>query len=209
MSPPTPYCLTRDPSRPNDGQTSWDTPRGQVAMYAPTHAVPYYRIVWGNPQGGTTVGRFFDRAWAKALAREELIIAGATPRNEQSVAAGIDYWLSPEHPKPRGLWGESHSKTMTYYADRYFRSGFGRTRALDLRRVHIQRAVNMAPTASEGRNVRRAARSLVSALRQGDYLLESQVIDLSTVWWHGDRTQTATEQTNDSVDLVPRNKRPT
>ncbi|RNM13152.1 tyrosine-type recombinase/integrase [Nocardioides pocheonensis] len=209
MPRPQPYDRYEDPTRPDDDQTSWDTPLGLVALYAPTQAVPYYRIVWGNPQEGTTVGRYFDRGWAKALVREQLIVAGATPRTEQPVSVGIDYWLSPERPKPRGSWGESHTKTMTYYAERYFRPVFGTTRHLDLRRSHVQQAVNLAPTESEGRNVRRAARSLIGALRQGDYLLENQVIDLATVWWHGVRIVKVTDQSDGRVDFVPRSKRPT
>ena len=69
--------------------------------------------------------------------------------------------------------------------------------------------MNLAPTVSEGRNVRRAARSLIGALRQGDYLLENQVIDLSTVWWHGVRAAKVTEQSDGRIEFVPRNKRPT
>ncbi|GAA4700016.1 hypothetical protein GCM10023349_15680 [Nocardioides conyzicola] len=209
MARPRSYDPTEDPTRPNDDQAAWDTPVGLVAVYAPTASVPYYRIVWGNPQEGTTAGRYFDRAWAKALAREQLILAGSTPRTEQRTSVGIDYWLSPDRPKPRGSWGQSHTKTMTYYADRYFRPVFGSTRHLELRRSHVQQAVNLAPTESEGRNVRRAARSLVGALRQGDYLLENQVIDLATVWWHGARVVTVVEQSDGRVEFVPRSRRPT
>jgi len=46
-----------------------------VAIYAPTRALPYYRMIWGTA-GGTTVGRDFERAWGKALVREQLIVAG-------------------------------------------------------------------------------------------------------------------------------------
>jgi integrase len=209
VAAPKPYDRTADPTRPNNDESSWDTPLGLVAIYAPTGAVPYYRIVWGNPQEGTTAGRTFERAWAKALAREQLILAGATPRTEQATNVGIDYWLSPERPKPRGPWGESHTKTMTYYAARYFRTTFGGVPLLELRRSHIQQAVNLAPTENEGRNVRRAARSLLGALRQGDYLLETQMIDLTTVWWHGERKAKVTEQGEDKANYVPRDKRPT
>lgn len=209
MARPSPYERAADPTRPDGDVAAWDTPVGLVAMYAPTPSVPYYRITWGNPQEGTSAGRYFDHAWAKALAREQLLLAGATPRTEFGASVGIDYWLSPERPKPKGAWGESHTKTMTYYATRYFRPVFGHVRHLDLRRSHVQQAVNLAPTESEGRNVRRAARSLVGALRQGDYLLESQVIDLGTVWWHGLRETTALEQGDGPAEYVPRNQRPT
>ncbi|KRA30958.1 MULTISPECIES: tyrosine-type recombinase/integrase [unclassified Nocardioides] len=209
MATPQPYERRTDTTRPAGEDASWETPVGLVAMYAPTRAVPYYRIVWGSPQEGTTAGRRFDRAWRKALAREQLILAGATAKTEWATFVGIDYWLSPDRPKPRGSWGESHTKTMTYYAERYFKTTFGGVRHLDLRRAHFQQAVNLAPTESEGRNVRRAARSLIGALRQGDYLLENQMIDLSTVWWHGERRVKAAEQGDDKTDFVSRTKRPT
>ncbi|MGK2874471.1 MAG: hypothetical protein ACSLEW_02375, partial [Nocardioides sp.] len=209
MARPKPYEPSADTTRPHDEQNAWDTPAGLVALYAPTPAVPYYRIAWGNPQEGTTAGRHFDRAWSKALAREQLLQAGATRRTEAPTSDGIEYWLSPDRPKPRGLWGESHTKTMTYYAERYFKPVFGSVRNLDLRRSHVQQAVNLAPTESEGRNVRRAARSLIAALRQGDFLLDNQTIDLSTVWWHGLRVPKVTEQGEGPANVVDRTKRPT
>src|SRR4029077_2076923 len=98
---PRPYDRAEDPTRPDGEQTSWDSPLRLVAIYAPTRALPYYRIVWGIPQEGTTVGRYFERAWGKALAREQLIVAGATPKTEQTTSVGTDYWLAPERPKPR------------------------------------------------------------------------------------------------------------
>jgi integrase len=208
MALPQPYDADADTTRPEE-ESAWETPSGLVVMYAPTSAVPYYRIVWGTPQHGTSAGRVFDRAWDKALAREQLLLEGATPKTELSASVGITYWLSSTRPKPRGEWGASHTKTMTYYADRYFRPGFGGVPHLQLRRGHFQDAVNRAPTQSEGRNVRRAARSLVGALRQGDFLMDQQVIDLSTVWWHGDRAIRAREQGQERIQYVDRSKRPT
>lgn len=95
MVRPQPYDRAADPTRPDGEHAAWDTPAGLVAMYAPTALVPYYRITWGNPQEGTSVGRYFDTAWAKALTREQLLLAGATPRTELRTSVGIDYWLSP------------------------------------------------------------------------------------------------------------------
>jgi hypothetical protein len=54
VPPAKPYDRGADVTRPDGEHTSWETPTGTVVMYAPTHAVPYYRIVWGNPQEGTT-----------------------------------------------------------------------------------------------------------------------------------------------------------
>lgn len=178
-------------------------------LYAPTGSVPYYRIVWGTPQQGTSAGRVFDQAWVKALTREQLLLDGATRKTELAAKVGIAYWLSPTRPKPRGEWGASHTKTMTYYADRYFLTVFGHVPHLELRRGHFQEAINRAPTQGEGSNVRRAARSLIGALRQGDFLLDQQIIDLSTVWWHGDRAVVVREQGQERIQYVDRAKRPT
>jgi integrase len=74
---------------------------------------------------------------------------------------------------------------MAAYTRVYFMPASSHLRCMDLRRSHVQQWVNAAPTASEGRNIRRAAASLIGALRQGDFLLDNQVIDLSNVFWHG------------------------
>lgn len=185
-----------DPTRPDDGAEAWQTPQGLVRVSVPTSAVEYYRITWVDSNGTraqTTAGRVFVKAWAKALAREADLLRGATPRSEKHLDEGINYWLDPNRPTPRGGWGDSHRHNMTAYARTYFRPQFGQLRCLDLRRSHIQVSVNAGPTASEGRNIRRAAASLIGALRQGDYLLDSQIIDLSNVFWHGTDASTRIE----------------
>jgi hypothetical protein len=176
-----------DPTRPDDGASKWVTPNGLVEVTAPAGKSPYYRLFWGCPRQQTSGGRTFADAWTKALKREALLVSGATPKTERPVLDGIDYWLDPARPTPRGGWGASHRGNMERYAKDYFKPTFGKVQHHNLRRSHFQDAVNLAPTPSEGSNVRRAASSLLKALRQGDYLLDTQVIDLSAVWWHGER----------------------
>lgn len=174
-----------DNRRPDD---AWRTPHDLVLLTAPTTPEGYYRLRWTTPGGGrgqTTGGRTFEGAWQKALTREADLLRGATPKTEKPIRDGIAYWLDPERPTPRGGWGPSHRHHMNAYARVYFLPTFGRERCMDLRRSHIQQCVNAAPTASEGRNIRRAAASLIGALRQGDFLLDNQVLDLSNVFWHG------------------------
>lgn len=177
-----------DSTRPVDGSEAWTTPRGLVLVTAPRSPTAYYRLQWQGPDGRrrqTTGGRTFAKAWAKALARETDLVSGATSKSEEPCSAGIAYWLDPRRPTPRGGWGESHRSNMEAYARNYFIPSFGRVRGMDLRRTHIQQCVNAAPTASEGRNIRRAASSLIGALRQGEFLLDDQLIDLANVFWHG------------------------
>lgn len=180
-----PYDPGQDTTRPHDGATAWESPRGLVTLTAPSGVCPYYRLAWGSPREQSTAGQEFATAWRKALKREQLLVAGATKKTDRPARDGIAYWLDETRPTPKGGWGASHRSNMEAYADRYFRPTFGKVAHQDLRRSHFQRAVNAAPTSSEGRNVRRAASSLLKALRQGDWLLDSQVIDLSAVWWHG------------------------
>ncbi len=169
-----------------------------MVLTAPTASLPYYRLTWKSPQGRrrqTSVGTEFRKGWARALEIEGDLISGATPKSERPCSEGLAYWLDPHRPTPRGGWGESHRANMEAYARVYFEPEFGDLRLLDLRRAHFQECVNQAPTASEGRNIRRAASSLLGALRQGDYLPDHQVIDLRNVFWHGQEVQ----QANDHV----------
>jgi integrase len=200
-------------TRPDDGSEAWTTPDGLVLVTAPKAPSPYYRLEWQASDGRrrqTTAGRTFAKAWAKALAREGDLVSGATSRSEQPCSVGIAYWLDPRRPTPRGGWGESHRSNMEAYAKVYFIPTFGHVRSMDLRRTHFQQCVNAAPTPSEGRNIRRAASSLLGALRQGEYLLDNQVIDLANVFWHGIEVRRA-DVPGDSGELpqfVPVWKRP-
>ncbi|MEO9323302.1 site-specific integrase [Nocardioides sp. C4-1] len=192
-----------DATRPTDGAEAWRTPGDRVLVTAPKADGGYYRLQWTTSEGQrgqTTGGRTFTKAWAKALARERDLELGATPRSEMPVSRGIEYWLDPNRPTPRGGWGDSHRYGMNAYARRYFLPHFGDKRCMDLRRSDIQRCVNAAPTSSEGRNIRRSAASMIGALRQGDYLLDNQVIDLSNVFWHGVTANDA--QTSDSGERL-------
>lgn len=204
--------MTADPTRPDDGAVAWDTPLGLVRVAAPITTKPYYGIRWVDATGTraqTTGGTTFANAWEKALAREADLLRGATPRSEKHLDDGIDYWLDPQRPTPRGGWGDSHRHNMTAYARVYFRPPFGTLRCLDLRRSHIQASVDAGPTASEGRNIRRAAASLIGALRQGDYLLDSQIIDLSNVFWHGTEASVSPEVVSgETAAFVPTWSRP-
>lgn len=197
-----------DETRPRDGADAWSTPLGLVTVTAPSGVSPYYRMFWGTPREQTSGGRTFAKAWRKALEKEAHLEAGATALTEQSASVGIAYWLDPKRPTPRGGWGASHRKTMSSYAEHYFYPVFGKVRMMDLRRSHIQKAVNAAPTYGEGTNVRRAASSLLAAMRQGDFLLDSQVIDLKAVWWHGERPSSDGATAGEQGGFVPKWKRP-
>lgn len=207
-----PVTCPVDPTRPQDGAEAWQTPAGLVRVTAPSSGSEYYRLGWldaTGKRGQTSGGRVFAKAWARALARESDLLLGATPRNEKRLDEGIDYWLDPQRPTPRGGWGDSHRHNMAAYARVYFRPQFGQLRCMDLRRSHIQMSVNAAPTASEGRNIRRASASLIGALRQGDYLLDNQIIDLANVFWHGNDTSTRTEaMSGETAKFVPTWSRP-
>lgn len=202
---------TRGTGRPDDSSEAWRTPRDLVLVTAPTRPEGYYRLSWDASDGRrrqTSGGRTLEAAWQKALAREADLLRGATPQSEKPVADGIQYWLDPERPTPRGGWGPSHRHHMNAYARVYFVPSFGRERCMDLRRGHIQECVNAAPTASEGRNIRRAAASLIGALRQGDYLLDNQVLDLSNVFWHGVQESSSTSLSGEVREFVPTWSRP-
>jgi len=203
----------QDTTRPEDGSEAWTTPEGLVLVTAPTSQSPYYRLQWRGPDGRrrqTTGGRDFSKAWSRALGREADLVSGATSKTEQPCSVGIAYWLDPRRPTPRGGWGDSHRSNMEAYARVYLIPTFGHIRNMDLRRTHFQQCVNAAPTASEGRNIRRAASSLIGALRQGEYLLDNQVIDLANVFWHGfdDGRPDAATDNGELPQFVPVWKRP-
>lgn len=209
-----------DPTRPEDGADAWETPHGFARILAPTPKGRYYRISAGKGiNRKQTTAPTFELAWRKALNWETEILDGATPASERLLDEGIDYWLQPGRPTPRGGWGTSQAKNMTAYATNYFRPALGAVRGVDLRRGHFQEIVNKAPTKSEGMNLRRASSSLLFALHQGDFLPEGRSIDLSSVWWHdpvafasGQLARSVSEDDAETADerggFVPVHKRP-
>lgn len=216
-----PYDRLADSDRPDDVDPDtgkeyqkWQTESGRVTLSAPAGTVPYYRIEWYDADGKrqqSTARRTFAWAWAKAVERERLLAAGATPKTEQPASVGIEYWLDPSRPTPKGGWGGSHRKNMARYARYYFTPLLGKVRHQDLRRSHLQKCVNAAPNSNEGANVRRALSSLIEAMRQGDYLLENQVLSTRGVWWHGAPAAQVTEPARiagEDDGYVERYKRP-
>ena len=111
------------------------------------------------------------------------------PPQREPVTEGIDYWLDPHRPTPRGGWGESHRHNMTAYARVYFRPPSAGCAAWTCA-APTSSSVNAAPDRLRGAQHPPRRGFPVGALRQGDYLLDNQVIDLSNVFWHGiDPTQ--------------------
>lgn len=205
-----------DSTRPQDGAEAWETPSGVVKLTAPSGVSPYYRLDWTDPDTGkrrqSTAGRVFEKAWKKAVDKERALSAGENDRHQQPLSVGIAYWLDPKRKTPRTAhgWGDSHRSHMEAYARDYFTPELGNVKLAELRKRHIQKVVDLAPTPGEGKNLRKAAASLIAALHQGDLLPDGRVIDLSSVWWHGlsPVVEEDTEDTEDSGDFVPRFKRP-
>lgn len=140
------------------------------------------------------------------------IAAGATDKTRRLVGDAIDYWLLPTTPRPRHQrWSDSEMTSKTRYAKYYLRPAFRDLRCMDLKRKHIQAVVNLAPTLSEGKRVREACVSLLSAMRSNDWLLDNQVIDMSGVWWNGDVPDDGADEDSGTfvVKFVVKAKRPT
>jgi integrase len=166
-------------------------PAGLVTLSGPDSR-GYFRMRWFEPVHGvkqersTSATRSIEEAERRVLAKEEELLRGATDRTRRRLSDAIVYWLDPATPRPRHRpWSKSRLEMAQRYAKYYLIPQLGSIRCMDLARHHIQEVVNLAPSLGEGKRVREECVSLLTALRNGDWLLTSQVIDLAGVWWHG------------------------
>lgn len=190
------------------------SPKGRVTLSGPD-GKGYYRMRWYETVGGaktersTSASKDLEEATRRALAKEQELLNGATDRTRSRLADAIAYWMDPSTPRPRHrAWSKSRAEMAQRYARYYLLPHLGAIRCMDLTRRHIQEVVNLAPSLSEGKRLREECVSLLTALRNSDWLLPSQTIDLAGVWWHGPHRDDADDR-QFGLDYVVPAKRPT
>jgi integrase len=125
-----------------------------------------------------------DRMAAKLRRVTERLASGAS-RLEQPGSALIDFYLSQERFPEDRKWSRKHLATQQRLCSLFARPVISKLACQDIAVEHMQAVVNAAPTAKEGKRVRRMVSALVTAGRAGGFLVSPLLKEVH--WQAGDR----------------------
>jgi integrase len=158
---------------------------GGITVYPARRLGDRWRAVWREGGRRRQCESVSEEGLAVKLARVSERLAADAPNMERTGADLIACYLSPgRHPADRP-WSRKHADTQRRLCARYLDPVIGHLACQDIRTVHMQAAVNAAPTAKEGARLARAISALVTAGLAGGYLTSPR---LRLVRWQaGDR----------------------
>jgi hypothetical protein len=144
-----------------------------------------WRAVWHEGGQRRQCETSTEDMMAGRLARIALRLTSHAPRLEQPGSALIDFYLSQDRFPEDGKWSRKHLATQQSLCRRFARPVIGDLACQDITVEHMQAVVNAAPTAKEGKRVRRMVSALVSAGRSGGFLVSPLLKEVH--WQPGDR----------------------
>ncbi|MEZ5184965.1 MAG: tyrosine-type recombinase/integrase [Candidatus Nanopelagicales bacterium] len=177
-----------------------------ITIHPPTVAYPYHRIVYTieGQRKTTSGGVTADAAMAKAEQLADILDAEATRAN-QPFTVLLDEWLAPDRARARP-WSLKTHEHNEWVAAKHVKPIIGNVQCVSLRREHMLRAVNHAPTPGEGRRVRTLLGTVIRYGYAHGYLTIPPDRLLLDVHWSrpGHRLPAhATEQGTDDTLWVP------
>jgi hypothetical protein len=150
-----------------------------ITVYPPRAEGDRWRAVWYEPGGqrgqcqAVTEGRLAARLEPVA---ERL--AAQAPNTQRTGRELIAHYLSPDRLPPERQWSRKHAETQRYLCARFIEPVIGHLVCQEIKTVHLQAAVNAAPTAGEGRRLRSLISALAGAGMMGGYLTSARLKDV-------------------------------
>lgn len=171
---------------------------------------PYYRLSF--VKDGRTQGTSGTRTFAGAVAKAAAIAkasATETWNSSATIAELVAAYLDADRPRKRA-WGDKHQHEVGRLLERYFVAQFGSVRCRDIKTSHIQKAINDAPTAAEGKRVRTRLRALLNFAYVKGFLTIDPVRLYGDVSWQakGRKTWATDASTSNSVRFIERSMIP-
>ena len=158
---------------------------GGITVYPPRVAGEPWRAVWAEDGRRRFREAVTEAGLAAKLEKVSVRLAADAPGLERPGADLIAFYLSPGRLPAGRPWSRKHADTQRRLCARYLAPVIASLACEDIRTVHMQAAVNAAPTAKEGARVRRCISALVGAGITGGYLASTR---LRLVHWQpGDR----------------------
>ena len=162
-----------------------------ITVYPPRRDGEPWRAVWvENGQRRFREAVTEGKLAAKLTKVIERLEADA-PKMELPGADLIGYYLSPGRLPADRQWSRKHADTQRRLCERFVAPAIGSRPCQDIRLADMQRVVNAAPTAGEGKRVQQMMSALVAAGIEGGYLTNPR---LAKVYWQaGERPATGPE----------------
>ena len=156
-----------------------------ITVYPPRRDGEPWRAVWvENGQRRFREAVTEGKLAAKLTKVIERLEADA-PKMELPGADLIGYYLSPSRLPADGQWSRKHADTQRRLCERFVVPTIGSLPCQDIRLADIQRVVNAAPTAGEGKRVQQMISALVAAGIEGGYLANPRLAKVH--WQAGER----------------------
>ena len=152
-----------DPDRAKGGsviRTTIVTTHG-VALYCPTAARPYHRMVWRDQDGRRqqrNANPDHDQAWAQAVEVDEQLAVDLADPGNKLVKDLVQIWLNEKGE----VWSRAHSKKSRDMASRFILPVLGDERAWILTRTAVQACLATPEAGSARRHLQAAMGSLLA-----------------------------------------------
>lgn len=160
-------------------------PDTQIWIYPPTPGKKYHQIAYylDGVRHTTSAGKTAKEAQAKA-SRIAAIVGTDAVKSLNTVSQMWSEWTSPNTARAR-VWGSKHQAAMEWIGKRHIDPTIGSLVCADLRRSDLQRCVDHAPTAQEGKRLRTALNTCLKWGFQESYLVKPVEQLLGGVHWVG------------------------
>jgi integrase len=139
-----------------------------------------WRAVWyedGERQHCQSVS---EEKLAAELEKVKVRLEADAPNMRRPGGDLIAYYLDPDRLPPDGQWSRKHAYTQRRLCERFAAPVIDAVTCQDIKMRHVQKIVNVAPTAGEGTRVAGMISALVGAGIEGGYLVNPR---LAKVHW--------------------------
>jgi integrase len=154
-----------------------------ITVYPPRSEGGRWRAVWYEEGERQQCQSKREERLATRLEKITERLAADAPNMRLAGADLIAHYLDPDRLPVDQRWSRKHAFTQRRLCERFAAPVIARVTCQDIKHSHMQKVVNAAPTASEGRRVRGMISALVAAGIDGGYLLNPR---LAKVHWQAD-----------------------
>jgi integrase len=143
---------------------------GGITVYPARFEGDRWRAVWYEDGERQQCESVHEAKLASRLEKVTERLRADAPNMTHPGADLIGHCLDPDRLPVDEQWSRKHAHTQRRLCERFVASVIGAVICQDIKTSHIQRIVNAAPTAGEGKRVQRMISALVSAGIEGGYL---------------------------------------
>ena len=156
-----------------------------ITVYPPRQQGEPWRAVWVEDGRRRFREAVTEEKLAAKLEKVTERLQADAPNMERPGADLIAYFLSPGRLPVQQRWSRKHTHTQRRLCERFAAPVIGAVTCQDIKTAHMQKIVNAASTAGEGRRVQGMISALVAAGITGGYLVSPRLRQVH--WQAGER----------------------